>query len=131
MDQRVVDFVGDKWCMFRLATASDQYLAINQTTGVLAAFREDAPKENQWFHFLIVPRDGRRNQFWIYSREAQGGAGELVSQKSGLRQWRFEGGFWQCFEITPLPSYASAQNPRSRYKTGTSRRAVVLGETLV
>ena len=102
MDQRVVDFVGDKWCMFRLATS----IAINQTTGVLAAFREHAPKANQWLHFLIVPRDVRRNQFWLLSREAQGGAGELVSQKSGLRQWRFEGGFGQCFEITPLPSSA-------------------------
>lgn len=106
MDQRIVDFVGDKWCMFRLATATDQYLAINKTTGVFAAFQEPAPKASPWFQFLIVPRDVRRNQFWLFSRAAQGGAGELVSQKSGLRQWGYEGGLWQCFEITSLPSYA-------------------------
>jgi hypothetical protein len=64
MDQRVVDFVGDKWCMFRLATS----IAINQTTGVLAAFREHAPKANQWLHFLIVPL-GRKAQPVLASRE--------------------------------------------------------------
>jgi hypothetical protein len=106
MDQRIVDFVADKWCVLRLATATDQYLAINQTTGIFAAFPERAPKKSHWFHFLIVPRDVHRNQFWLFSRAARGGAGELVSQQSGLRQWRFEGGLWQCFEITPLMSYA-------------------------
>jgi hypothetical protein len=107
-DQRIVDFVKPRWCTLRLATAPDQYLAINQTFGTFAAFRESDPGGNKWFHFLIMPRDVGSGQFWLFSKAAQGGSGELVTAKGGgrdLGQWQLTGEPWQCFDITPLPSY--------------------------
>jgi hypothetical protein len=107
-DQRIVEFVKSRWCTIRLATALDQYLAINQTFGTFAAFRENNPVANKWFHFLIIPRDVDSGQFWLFSRAAQGGSGELVTAPGGehnLRQWQLTGELWQCFDITPLASY--------------------------
>ena len=113
-DQRILDFVKPRWCTIRLATAQDQYLAINQTTGTFAAFRENNPRANKWFHFLIIPRDAASGQFWLFSKAAQGGSGELVTAPGGdrnLRQWQLNAEwhkpheFWQCFDITSLPSY--------------------------
>jgi hypothetical protein len=105
-DQRVVDFVRPRWCLIRLATASDQYLAINQTFGTFASFSEANPGANDWFKFLIIPRDVGRNEFWLFSKAAQSGSGELVSDSHrGLAQWGFEGKDSQCFNITPLASY--------------------------
>jgi len=107
-DQRIVDFVKPRWCTIRLATAHDQYLAINQTFGTFAAFRENNPAANKWFHFLMIPRDVDSGQFWLFSKAAQGGSGELVTAPGGdrnLRQWQLTGELWQCFDITPLPSY--------------------------
>jgi len=107
-DQRIVDFVKPRWCTFRLTTAHDQFLAINKTTGTFASFRENNPAASEWFHFLILPRDVDRGQFWLFSRAAQGGSGELVtaSDRDGkLQQWQLTGDTWQCFEITPLADY--------------------------
>ena len=107
-DQRIVDFVKPRWCTIRLATAHDQHLAINETFGTFAAFRESNPTGNKWFHFLIMPRDVDSGQFWLFSKAAQGGSGELVSAPDGardLRQERLTGELWQCFAITPLASY--------------------------
>ncbi len=42
-DQRIVAFVKPRWCTIRPATAPDQYLAIDQTIGTFAAFRESNP----------------------------------------------------------------------------------------
>ncbi|MGH6920064.1 MAG: hypothetical protein ACREJ0_20445, partial [Geminicoccaceae bacterium] len=107
-DQRIVEFVKPRWCTLRLAMAHDQYLAINQTFATFAAFRESNPAGNKWFHFLIVPRDLDSSQFWLFSKAAQGGRGELVTAPGGdrnLRQWQLTGELWQCFDLTPLASY--------------------------
>lgn len=69
---------------------------------------ETSPAASDWFQFLIIPRDVGRSEFWLFSKAAQGGSGELVTAPEGnrdLRQWAFTGKSWQCFDITPLPSY--------------------------
>ncbi len=107
-DQRIVEYIKSRWCTLRLTTAHDQYLAINKTFGSFASFREDNPAADKWFHFLIIPRDVDRGQFWLFSKAAQGGSGELVTasdRDAKLQQWQLTGDTWQCFEITPLADY--------------------------
>lgn len=115
------------WCTLKLNKATDQYLAINQTTGVLASFRKNNPNEGEdakWFKFLIVPRNAKKNQYWLFSLAAQNGSGELVSRlgSNGLGQWGFEdkndnkfedkndnekanAKLWQVFHIEPQDTF--------------------------
>lgn len=105
-DQRIVEFVRPRWCTIRLATAHDQYLAINQSFGTFAAFRENNPADNKWFHFLSIPRNVASGQFWLFSKAAQGGSGELVTAPEGDRNLR------QCFPT--VNSGNASISPRCR-----------------
>lgn len=126
-DNPILALTQGYWCTLKLNTATDQHLAINQTTGVLGSFRKNNPNEGddaKWFKFLIVPRNVNKNQYWLFSQAAQNGSGELVSRlgSSGLGQWGFEdkndnkdddeidnknavAKLWQVFQIVPLDTF--------------------------
>lgn len=108
--QSILDLTLRHWCTLKLHTATDQHLAINQTTGALASFRKNNPNEGddaKWFKFLIVPCNIEKGEFWLFSQGAQNGAGELVSRwrSNELGQWGFENEKWQVFQIIPLDTF--------------------------
>lgn len=89
------------WVLLQTRTATDQFIAINKTSGQAWSFRSDNPEAEGWFHWLIVKApDGNRH--WLFNRLAQGGSGECLALPKGTNvfgQWKFLDEPRQRFEI--------------------------------
>jgi hypothetical protein len=100
MDERLLKHISSYWVLLQPDTAEDQFLAINKTSGMLWSFNTRTPAAEDWYKWLVLPRNAEGSEFWIFNKAAQGGSGELLTCRGdGLGQWGFHDGEDQIWEL--------------------------------